>query len=67
MDKDVARFRARDIIGRYAAVGTSDPQHLRVLLFGKTLKKVWVLIEAFLHPVFVTLKKGFIAFHRVLI
>src|SRR5690606_36028519 len=48
--EDVPRFRSGDLIGRNAAVGTSDPQDLRALAFGESFKKLRILPEFFGDP-----------------
>ena len=44
VNKHLARVQPRDLIGRYAAVGTTNPQILGRLLLGQLLKKAGALL-----------------------
>jgi hypothetical protein len=50
MDEHLTGLKLDDLIGGYPAVGTSDPQVVRILFPRKILKKLWVLLQLFGDP-----------------
>ena len=62
MNEDFTRVSARNLISRYAAVGTTNPQIFRVLAASENMKIFGFFGESFVHPFPITFQQALVGF-----
>ena len=55
--EDFTRGKTRNLIGRNAGIGATNPQVLWRLLIGKSIKEFWIVLFNGGDPLFVLLKE----------
>ena len=63
MDEYLARQQADDRIGRNTAVGTADPEIIRILLRGKVGEKIWLFFSDAFRPIAIVFEEIGDIFH----
>jgi hypothetical protein len=64
VDEELARLDAGDFLRRDAAVGTADPQELRLLDTGRAREEITAQVHLVLDPGLVVQEQAFVAFHQ---